>query len=185
MRSWQRRFLDGHLLRWLPAVAQAIRQQEQPFYVVLADLTLELALDHRADLGEDMLADLPRFELPATPMPLDQDTTGLKEIASFLLTPPYSGLYLGRDDIGRLGAQERLPRGFGERLNMLTNLLRSAAEYDSLPALLAQLQDLTGQWEAAYAGLPSSMAAIATVWLERIAATRHLLNRLHDAIPAP
>ena len=185
IRALQRDFLDLHLLRWLPPLVQAIRQQAEPFYRALAGLTQDLALDHRSRLGDDLLAPAAPFYLPPLPDLLADKRTGLRDIATHLLTPAYSGLYLSRDDIARLARSGHLPRGFGERRQMLTNLLRSAAEYDSLPRLLADVGLLVGGWRGAYRafgeqGLPAA-TGIAAVWLERLAATEALLDQVSRA----
>jgi putative dimethyl sulfoxide reductase chaperone len=152
----QARFLHDHLLRWLPPLALAINEQGQPFYTALARLTLELALDHGgAGAGEALAA----AELPPGPDLLADEQTSLRDIASYLLTPVYSGIYLSRDGIARLARQEQLPRGFGERRQMLLNLFRSAAQYDGLDALLGRFTGLCNRWAAGYArmGPPSAM----------------------------
>jgi hypothetical protein len=41
-----------------------------------------------------------------------------------------------------MGRRLNLSRGFGDRQLMLSNLLRSAVEYDQLPDLLQDFQDL-------------------------------------------
>ncbi len=185
MRAMQRAFLDGHLLRWLPGLTFAVRQQEEPFHTALAGLTLELALDHRADLGDDLLNPGAPLSLPAAPDPLASERAGLRDVAAFLLTTAYSGLYLSRDDISRLGRQRNLPTGFGSRRIMLTNLLRSAAEFDALPPLLSDIQILLARWQAGYAALDelpvAAVCTIGAVWSARLAETTSLLNRLSEA----
>ena len=185
MQAVQRTFLDNHLLCWLPGLRLAIQQQSEPFYATLTSLALEVALDHRADLRDDLLAPAARFTLPAAPSLLSSDRTGLRDIAGWLLTPAHSGIYLSRDDIGRLGRQHNLPTGFGSRRIMLTNLLRSAAQFDAVPALLAGVQTLLPCWQAGYVALQespvASARAIGAIWLERLAETASLLNQLSEA----
>lgn len=168
----QRTFLADHLLRWLAPLTVAVRAQEQPFYAAVADLALDLALDQ-------LNGPLPDFDLPAAPHLLEDERTGLKEIATFLLTPPHSGVYLSRDDIGRLGRRQRLPRGFGDRRSMLLNLLRAAVTYERLPALLVDMQALVSDWHSAYATVPG-----ADVWGRRAAATGAFLAELTEQAQA-
>ena len=185
MRALQRTFLDDHLLRWLPGLATAIGQQDEPLYAAAASLLLDLALDHRAGLGDDLHSAAAPFTLPAAPDPLASQRAGLRDVAEFLLTTAYSGIYLSRDDISRLGRQRNLPTGFGSRRLMLTNLLRSAAEFDALPPLLSDIQTLLARWQAGYAALDESPAAavraIGAVWSARLQETASLLNRLNEA----
>jgi TorA maturation chaperone TorD len=181
LRELQRRFLDVHLLPWLPGLTQAIRQQGAAFYTALADLTLELAGEHRAGLAGGASAASPGFELPPAPDVLANEKTGLKEIASFLLSPAYSGMYLSREDISRLASRLGVPRGFGSREQMLTNLLRTAADYEGLPPLVEGLYSLAEDWTGFYKALSGdlrSLAPFAAPWLERLHGTRALLTTL-------
>ncbi len=185
-RGLQQHFLHRHLLRWLPAFVQAVRQQGQAFYRALAALTLEVVCSHVETLGAGLTFHAP-FVLPDPPALLDDPHTGLKEIAAYLTTPAHSGLFLSRDDIGRLGRGQNLPRGFGGRRQMLTNLLRAAAEYDRLPHLLADLRGLTGEWAAFWGEMATrpGLAAIAAVWGERLEATQDCLERIAAALKSP
>ncbi len=209
------RFLDGHVLHWLPGLELAIRQQdgalegEADFFSVLAGLAVELAFEHRRALGNGRGSDAEE-EFPlawsgtlASPdlsrgqpgglqetgaLSLDDPRTGLKEIAAYLLAPARSGLYLSRDDISRLARDRGLPRGFGGRRQMLVNLLRTAADYGELGAVVGALSHLAGVWQAAYAarlevtpGIPG-LAPIAARWQVRLAETQALLDRLEGAV---
>lgn len=185
MQRLQRQFLDRHLLWWLPPFVRAIRQHGHLFYATLADLTWALVVDHRATLGGPVTGTL-------TPLPddppanlLDDDATGLKDIARFLMTPAWSGLVLSRDDITRLGRSEQLPRGFGDRTQMLTNLLRSAAEYDGLKSLLERLRQEVDGWGNEYQALGGSLesgtARVARFWQDRLAVTRDVVEHIQQA----
>jgi TorA maturation chaperone TorD len=176
MQQQQRDFLQAHLLRWLPPLALAVRRQGQLFFTALADLTLAFVHSHYASMGSRAAID---FRLPAPPTLLDDEKTGLKEIAAYLATPLYSGFYLSRDDVGRMGRQQRLPRGFAGRSQMLLNLMRAAVQYDALPALLAELQSLTDGWQKAYAVLAGTYPELrpwATTWQARANNTVHILS---------
>ncbi|MGD2049156.1 MAG: molecular chaperone TorD family protein, partial [Chloroflexota bacterium] len=173
--GWQRDFLDGQLLPWLPPFVQALGRQEYPFYAALADLTLNLVTEHRASLEPDPAAD---FQLARPPELLEDEKTGLKEIVGYLLLPVYSGIYLSRDDIGRLARGHSLPRGFGDRRQMSLNLLRSAANYGGLSPILGELQDLARSWSAAYAemALEPSLSPFASQWYSRASSTAYILE---------
>ena len=202
IRERQRQFLDEHLLPWLPALSQAVRQQfasplhppEEPeapresrLFVLVAELALELALAHRQELAdEDLLAPAPSLSLPALPDLLAEESTGLKEIAAHLLVPAYSGFFLSRDDIGRLAQRHDLPRGFGERQTMLTNLLQAAARFDSLAGVLSSLEALVGEWQRLYRTAPVAdhpfMRPIAQAWEERLQATSRILAAMRAGL---
>lgn len=184
MRLLQRRFLDEHLLRWLPPLVCAIRQQEIPFYRALADLTLKLVLAHRSVLPAGVLARAEAL-LPPAPALLDDQQAGLKEIVDYFLTPAYSACYLSREDVARLARKHRLPRGFGSRRQMLTSLLRVAVDYDRLPNVLRDLQVLLDGWRSFYETCETSsspLSGIAVAWRERLMVTQDLLQRLQASV---
>ncbi|MCS6843429.1 MAG: molecular chaperone TorD family protein [Caldilineales bacterium] len=202
-------FLKEHLLRWLPAFVAAVQRQGDPFYAQLADLTLALAVERRRGLAEQQIAAGrpagdgavlvlrprpgvngaaadPTAETPAGRVErlLADPQTDLDAIAGFLLTPPYSGLFLSRRDIGQLGRSAEAPHGFGERRQMLRTFLRSAAEFDRFPAAVAALAGVADDTAAALRRLAADNAEAAELvepWLERLAATRRLLAALAEA----
>jgi putative dimethyl sulfoxide reductase chaperone len=181
VRSRQRGFFDLHLLLWLPVLVQAISLQGSPFYKTLAELTQELAFEHYASLIGGTPVRQKAFDLPHPPAVLEDEKNGLGDIAAYLLIPAYSGLYLSREDIARLGRRRSLPRGFGSRQQMLTNLLRSSVEYDQLPALMGDLQALLDEWHAGYRSHHEEQTPwrhYAGAWLERLQATQTILNRI-------
>lgn len=180
-RRQQQRFLQTHLLRWLLPLVIGVRQQSSPFYRAVADLTLDLAHSHTADLGQSPAETAPPFALPAPPPLLEDRYTGLSQIARYLTTPPYSGVFLSRDDVADLARRQQLPRGFGSRHQMLTNLMRSAVQYDAFPNLLQLLHERVAGWESeytSYAGDLPQAAPFAEPWQERTAVTTHLLAQI-------
>lgn len=189
IRRLERRFMDEHLLGWLAAFTQAVRDEGFPFFTVLAELTLDLALEHRSALGDGGRPASQRFTLPEPPPLLDDPGTGLKDIAAYLTTPPWAGLFLSRDAITRLGRHAGVPRGFGDRTRMLANLFRAAAEYDRLDVVLEHLAALTASWRAHYVALCTrstpGLSGVVGVWLERLATTDRLLTRIHEAVRQP
>lgn len=132
----QQTFLQQHLLTWLAPFVPAVRAQQHPFFTALADLTLAFVADHAAIFGA-LTSDL---TLPEMPDLLDNDKTGLKEIAAFLLTPSYSGVFFSRDQISGIARQQQLPHGFGNRTQMMTNLMKTAVQYDLFSALITAIQ---------------------------------------------
>jgi len=180
----QRDFLQDHLLPWVFPFAHAVRGQGQRFYGALADLTVGLVYDHALALGRaGGLPEADEGHLPDPPPLLEESETGLKEIASYLVTPPYAGLFLTRDAIGRLGRELEIPRGFGDRQQMLVNLMRSAAQYGAFPALMQALQDLAGEWRAAYGRQQEEMPELAPFcrpWQTRAEETARLLVEIQS-----
>ena len=182
IRRRQRDFLQSHLLLWIFPFVLAVGQQRQPFYEALAELTMDLVYDHALALGNDGTFPQPdSFRLPEPPALLEEKKTGLKEIAAYLATPPYAGLFLSRDAIGRLGRQLEIPRGFGDRRQTLVNLMRSAAQYEAFPALIQALQEVAGEWMAAYGRQQERMPELAPFyrpWRARVEETAGLLAEI-------
>ena len=142
---------------------------------------LELASEHRSALAEDLMSAQSGFQLPTVPDVLADEKTGLKEIARYLLTPTYSGFYLSRDDLSRLASGLGIPRGFGSREQMLTNLLRAAADYEQLALLAERLGSFLDSWIGFYAELSGDerpLTPFAAPWLERLRLTQALLARV-------
>ncbi len=185
LRTKQRQFMQVHLLIWAPACLLAIQKQKDPFFAELAQLTQSLLLEHFGALTETpsvetAVSTSPNF-LPQTQNILANEKTGFKEIANFLLLPALSGIYLSRDNIGQLGRQFELPRGFGSREMMLLNLLRTAVQYDTLQPLLTTLQKTCRDWQASYQQLsdayPQTVPFIRP-WQERAEATEKMVAEL-------
>ncbi|MEZ4870397.1 MAG: molecular chaperone TorD family protein [Caldilineaceae bacterium] len=192
MRQEQRRFLETHLLRWLPTCLIAIQLHDEPFFQVLADLTLQVVDDHYSTLIDSMLIDSTliasqpatlEFALPTPPALASQAQTSLKDIADYLTTPPHSGIILTRHSITQVGRRRQLPRGFGSRAQMLTNLLRTAAQYEAIQPLFTALNDLTAVWVARYQALIAAMPALAPFvipWRQQAQQTQALLTQLQQ-----
>lgn len=188
MAVLQGEFLTGHLLPWLPPFVLALRDEANPLYSALAQLTLELAAEQLGNATRiEQSSPGPLRENPPNPPPvshlLEDEGTGLREIAAFLTSPPRSGLYLSGDAITRLGREVGLPRGFGPRAQMLETLLRTAAQYEAFPPLLARLDALWQRGQAGYTAQADAYPHLLPFlhpWQERCTAARALLRRLGE-----
>lgn len=185
LQAEQQTFLQTHLLCWAPACLLAIQSQADAFFAELARLTLSLLLEHFEALATTPMAEtaVPPASnfLPPAPNILANDKTGFKEIARYLLLPAFSGIYLSRDNIGQLGRQFELPRGFGSREMMLLNLLRTAVQYEALSPLLTALQKTCQEWQTSYQQLANTYPKAAPFlrpWQERAAATEQMIAEL-------
>lgn len=177
-RRRQHAFLENHLLRWLAPLVVALQQQPHPFYAALAGLTWAVTADH---YNARPPATAPVFTLLPPPDLLAQPQTGLKEIARYLVTPPHSGLFLGREDVRVLARPLELPTGFGGRREMLYQLLQAAARYDSLPAMLDGLAAVPAAWRHAYRRLLAAdptLAPFIAPWQQRLDQTALLLQQV-------
>jgi hypothetical protein len=123
--------------------------------------------------------------LARAPDILRDQNTGLKEIAEFLLTPVHSGVFLSRDDLGSLARQLGLPRGFGNRQQIMLNLTRSAVQFNQLPDLLIAVGLRIAIWEDKYATYSNQYPEISLFiapWEERARHTARLLREIRAQV---
>ncbi len=189
IRQITHNFLQNHLLPWLPPFVIALRRSGDAFYGQLGDLTLALTVDHANEFSEQAESKENKNVMPqAGDAPTDllnNERTGLKEIAHFLITPPHSGVYLSRDTIARLARAHSLPRGFGSRQQILLNLLRTAVSYDLLTDVITLLGEETAVWQTEYQSQQTSMPALKpflSPWVERAHATSQLLATMQAVV---
>ena len=180
-----RMFLDKHLLRWLPGLQRALADYGHPFFdAELSPSELSAPIGEQREASDEQQATSDDW-LPAAPDILDDPKTGLRDIAEHLLIPAYTGFYLSRADIRGLSRQERLPAGFGSRKIMLTNLLRSAADYDGLQQvtelLAAHVERTRRAWQDFADRTPDIAPPVADPWLDRLDATDDLLTEIRRA----
>ncbi len=181
IRDKQRDFLQKHLLTWLFPLALAVQQQGNGFYTAVFTLATDLIIDHATELFS--LQNLPTHNLPEPPDLLTNEKTSLKDIAAHLTNPVYSGFVLSRDDVSGIARAHKLPRGFGKRDLMLHNLLKSAVQYDALPALLQTFIMLAERWVAGYGRFAQQSPALAPFlqpWQVRATASKSLLATLQQ-----
>ena len=132
-------FIRLCLLPWLAPFVSAVGNDAATFWPAVVDLAVASAIDYLGDATVDAAGD-PSDELFAFAQPVTlADSEGLGQLASQLTIPSVAGAFIRRSDIRTLGRSLELPTGFGSRRLMLTNLLRSAGEYESGGRILAQL----------------------------------------------
>ncbi len=155
------------------------------FYTALAELTLSQVADHVSEQAaggvQDLLAPAPSFALPTPPDLLADAKTSLKDIADHLLRPVHSGLTLSRDDLTRLSRSLDLPRGFGDRVQMLTNLMRAAVTYGLWEKLIGNLREVGADWQTAYNAVGAESPALAEFvrpWAGQVERTIGLLDQI-------
>ena len=181
----QRTFLQDHLLCWLSPFVTALSFSNQPFFAALGRLTQSLVYDHllsfsRAGSAES-IGKADESNLPDLPVVLQDNQTSLKQIAVFLITPPHSGLYFGRSTITGLARERQLPRGFGNRQQMLSNLFHTAAQYDLVPDLLQDLTAQANSWRHRYEKqmvVFPEMSPWIRPWLQRVISTVGVLSEM-------
>lgn len=180
----QRDFLSEHLLHWLPPLISSLSFIEDPFYQALGQLTQNIVYDHFLAVGLGLPAQSAVISETANiPDIIHNEQTGLKQIAGFLSTPPHSGLYLSGEMIAILAKRQQLPRGFGSRRQMLSNLLHTAAQYDLIPELLEDLTAHTVSWAQKYqqqiVDFPEMKPWVQS-WLERVENTKSILIAMRN-----
>ena len=175
-------FLREHLLTWLPALVTALSTIDDPFYEAVGQLTHNIVYDHLLAVGKLEPAQTAAIgDLLDVPDILKNEQTNLKQIAGFLVTPPYSGLYLSRGTVSSLARRRQIPRGFGSRQQMLSNLLHTAAQYDLIPDLLQDLAAHAGHWTQQYQkqiALFPEMSLWIQPWLQRAGQTAGTLSAM-------
>ncbi|MCA9936372.1 MAG: molecular chaperone TorD family protein [Ardenticatenaceae bacterium] len=182
MQVRQRDFLQKHLLNWLFPFVLAVKQQGNAFFTAVATLTTDLITNHATELSSFVNLTIPN--LPDPPDLLANEKTSLKDIAAYLTNPVYCGIFLSRDDVGRIARAHNLPRGFGKRDLMLHNLLKAAVQYDALPNLLETLHTITQDWVAAYQQFAEEtpiLTPFLQIWNGRVQTTQQLLTTIQEA----
>jgi len=182
MQARARRILDAHLLRWLPSYALAVRRTARAWPAALMHTIEETVLLHRSCVGAPEQGDV-AFELPPLGVSLDDEATGLEDIARVLARPARAGLLISRDDAAYLGRSSNTPRGFGDRVTLIENLLRAGAQLGTIGHVLSSLGELLDEVSAQLtaerlADVPIELRA---PWQARIAETRALLERMREA----
>jgi TorA maturation chaperone TorD len=177
-----RHFLHSHLLAWLPPLVQAVRRQGDGFYAALAGLSLSQA---EASLGGSAPPEAAAFSLPSPPSNLlENPETRLRDIAEFLLTPAFAGIYLSRDRIAALGRHVGVPRGFGDRVQILSNLFHSGADYEALAGVFGLLEEEVQGWIEGYAEWEArpGLAPAVRIWQARARGTLEVVTRIISVI---
>lgn len=186
----QRRVLDRHLLRWLPAFVAALGGAGFPgkgvlgLYPRAAAMALDLAVAHRAAIGPDGDAwALP--EARSADELLHDEKTGLARIARHLTLTARAGGFLTAGAMARIGRGLDLPRGFGKRWQVLESLLAAAAHYDAVPAVLAGLDAELVRWDEGYREVEAAgLAAAVAPWRARVAEAREVVRGMAAGVGA-
>lgn len=171
-------FVSTHIGRWLPALTVAVEGFDIPLYRAGLDLLLGFLEDHLVDLGQ--ARPQPKRILPLPPS-LADDKTDLKQIARYILLPVHSGLFISRHSIQTLGRQLDIPRGFGNREQLLLNLFKSAAYLDEIPSLMQALKTWIEAWEMRYEALSAkfpTVVALEPSWPQKVSQTKAFLQEM-------
>ena len=174
--------LLDHLFQWLPAFCFALTGEENELYSRMARWVLDVAADHRHSLPTNGPVSRPRI-LPESPAILEDDSTGLRQLAEYLSRPALCGMVLTRSRIEQLARDLGVPRGFGDRALMLGNLLGAAGTYEMTTRLLARLRTLADGWKAHFEVLeeeewPPALRVAATAWRQKVDLTISMIDEI-------
>lgn len=152
--AWTRRFLEEDLLTWWTPFAAAVALEHNPWceVVEVADALVRREAD-RVGAKPAPLPDGPRV--------LDDADAGLREVATWLATPAWSGVWLSRGALWALARRQGVPRGFADRVQTLENLLVNAVEHDALAGVLVDLDEVLAHLERHQAHDPRWGPAVA------------------------
>lgn len=139
VQSQMRAELAG-LALWVPPLLRSVELAESPLYAEILGITSELLAEFGGLLGAKA-ASLP----PGTANPLREPKTGLRDLALWLCTPLYSGIWLSRGRLARLSRELGVPAGFGRREDVVETLLHTAVFQERLEAVR---EALAGEWGA-------------------------------------
>jgi putative dimethyl sulfoxide reductase chaperone len=181
----QRALLAQHLVRWVPALAIAVRRAGRSFPAALIDQIEDLLLLHGAATPERDQARA--WELAELPDLLGDPEVSLRRIAVVLATPARAGVFLSRADLAGIGRRLRLPRGFGSRVDLLENLLAAAGRFDAVEPLLAALAAVVSDTRDTLAQARYEDGAVSHLtapWRTRCDETLALLDGLGTAVRA-
>ena len=178
-RQYQCEFLLEHTMRWCFPFFSSIQAQQNPFFSEVASLTQALIVQHSMEVKSvDQKGPL----LPASADILSDSKTGVKEIASFLCRPIWSGIYLTRKDIKALASSLKVPSGFGDRVQTLSTIFRSAINFDVLPGLLGKLKEQVrfhiGEYNEQIAAIDEGLSPSLMQWQFKAEQTLVLLDNI-------
>ncbi|MDQ7030471.1 MAG: molecular chaperone TorD family protein [Ardenticatenia bacterium] len=162
------RLVQEHLAFWIPPLVAAVSGlNPAPFYATLADRTLEAVLSLLPGASSPVrfpaLPPPPRYEARGLPEPRSgpRQDDGLHEFVRALLTPREAGLYITRDDLGRLSRHVELPPVVADRRAMLMTMLRLAGQYDELPQVIEGLSRLLNHAANTYQAVAEAFPGMA------------------------
>lgn len=166
-RQARKALLWEHLLCWLPAYIDKMKEIAPSFYAVWAEVLEHALVSEAAALGrpDDLSLHL-RSSLAEVPAP-----GGGKQFISWLVAPVRSGLVLVRSDLKRAAADLGLGLRIGERRWVLESLLSQNPE-----ATLSWLAGETHRWAALHRRWLPVTGEIARFWVDRAEAAETLIT---------
>ena len=177
------RFAREYLLSWLPCLVASLEALEVPLWSGVVKMALDLVCDHAC---EKESARQPIHLPVASGHPLLDDSSGLKDVATFLSRAASCGMFVTDADCAKIGRKLDLPRGFGHRRARIETMLRSAAEYGALPALCDMLEELADHRRAHLETLAGGRfdTSLLRPWTDKLGTTHSMLEMLRHGAEA-
>lgn len=173
VRRSRRALLEEHLVPWVFAFLERVRDLGGRFHAAWADLL-------RGVLEDEVEAGGPVDRVPAVledvPSLPDPRSEGAGPFLGGLLAPVVSGLILTRADLARIAAEHELGLRAGERRYALEHLLGQEAS-----AVLVALAEEADRQAAAHRARADRLGIGAGWSADRAAATRDLLRALAES----
>lgn len=162
------------LRRWVPAFCLAVRDMESPLGdAVAAGLERLLPGPGPGDESNDSLAGV---------APNLRDlSTSIRDLVDWLCTPARSGLFISSAVLERIARDIAVPRGFGSRRRVMTQLLEGASRYGETNLALSALQEVVECHRGRLGSAPWRTGALRSAtepWSERLAETSLLLSEV-------
>jgi putative dimethyl sulfoxide reductase chaperone len=180
LRKLRRQFYANHLFTWLLPLNFSVQEVDRgPFSIALSQ-GLELAKQDWLSLnGNDHLDEI-EFRLPPDPYDgqfLEQENTGLRNIAEYLMTPGLTGMFVSKGKLSSWAKKLDVPHGFGDRKNLMENVLKESVRYEKLAPFVAIMKESLSDWRAYYLEQKSSLDGIASQWLNVLDRTSLILDK--------
>lgn len=171
-------FIDRWVLSWLPVWVVAAARHGGA-WGDLARLIGAFVAAHRKELNHPVQAPAPERTDFAHDL-LDDPATDLRRVGAWLATPRQAGLWFSRADIADIARRHGAPCGFGQREQLLENLLKSAANYGELPGVAEALEERCRELAAALedSGVDGELLR---PWRDASKHTANMLRRLAAA----
>ena len=186
LSALRRTFIAGQILTWLPTLSFAIKDLKSPLFEKLLDLALSIAYsDWKALNGPEFKGDL-EFQLPQWDVEkdfLEIRETGLRDIAENLVTPAFSGMFLSKSTMKSLVSESDIPMGFGERKNLMENILKESVRYEDFKNLIDRFENLTSRWKDFYNSFPEDLAPVKSQWLRALGYSEVIFEKLKNTPP--
>ena len=168
------------ILSWYFPFVETVKRLEHPFFNALFDHLTSLLLGLAAQFPP-VDPEVPAPELKALAV-LDDEETGLKNIAEFLLAPRLSGVYLSRTELKEIGDRVEMPTGFGTRSTLLPQLFFTAVDYEKMPLLVGELEAICQAFLIQYQQWEKTQPLGLRYWVQQVEQSLLMLHKMKQSV---